>query len=77
MVSPWSSVPSASYPTINTSFQFASLPADADAALQGVIGQLGGAAAALRREDDPALAIEKADAVLARYTQLFDESDLP
>ncbi len=51
------------------------LPADADAALHGVIGQLGGAASALRQGGDSRVAISRVDTALARYAQLFDESD--
>ncbi len=51
-----------------------SLPTDADAALHGVIGKLGGAANALRREDDLRAAIAMLDAAIERYAQLFDET---
>ena len=51
------------------------LPADADAALHGVIAQLSGAASALRQGGDSRVAISQVDTALARYAQLFDESD--
>jgi len=54
-----------------------SLPADADAALHGVIGDLSAAASALRRAPDPHAGIAMVDAALERYAQLFDESDRP
>ncbi len=53
-----------------------SLPAEADAALHGVIGQLGSAANTLRSDADRQVAIAEVDAALERYTHLFDESDL-
>lgn len=53
-----------------------SLPAEADAALHGVIGQLGGAANALRGEDHLREAIAAVDGAIGRYAQLFDESHL-
>ena len=52
-----------------------SLPADADAALHAVIGELAGAASTLRRTEDPRGAIMKIDAALEHYAQIFNESD--
>jgi hypothetical protein len=51
-----------------------SLPADADAALHGVIGQLGSATNSLRRDDDPGAGIAMIDSALERYAQLFNET---
>lgn len=51
------------------------LPPEADAALHGVIGELGGASSRLRREPDPAAALAALDVALEHYAQRFDETD--
>jgi hypothetical protein len=50
------------------------LPADADAALHQIIGQLGGAAGRLRRDADPRQSLAAIDAALERYALVFDET---